>query len=114
MMAAPNGPFSPPARKLRKVSHSLMKSLNKGNPTIEQHATRKTMPVTRICLSNPPSSSRSMGVGGVGNCAGPEKQQALEQRMVERVKQGAHERERRPYWSILRDKDHGRAQAHDR
>src|SRR5207253_5304125 len=30
-----------PARKLRNVSHSLMKPLKSGSPAIEQHATRR-------------------------------------------------------------------------
>jgi len=49
-----------PARKLRKVSHSLMKPLKSGNPTIEQQAIRKVAPVAGIRRCNPPSSSKSI------------------------------------------------------
>src|SRR5690242_20806043 len=44
----------------RKVSHSLMKPLKSGNPTIEQQAIRKVAPVTGIRRCNPPSSSKSI------------------------------------------------------
>ena len=59
MMAAEKFDISEPARKLRKVSHSLTKPLNNGNPTMEQQAIRNAVPVRGIRFSKPPSSSRS-------------------------------------------------------
>src|SRR5208282_768408 len=59
MMAAERSVISEPAKKLRKVSHSLTKPLNNGKPTMEQQATRNTAPVRGRRFCNPPSSSKS-------------------------------------------------------
>lgn len=50
-------------------------------------------------------------VGRIGNCAGPEKQQALENRMVQAVEQGRGERERCPDRGMVGRKHQRRPQA---
>ena len=91
-----------PARKLRNVSHSLMKPLKSGSPAIEQQPTRTAAPVTGIRRCNPPSSFKSDRMSGIRNRAGAEKQQALEESMVKSVQERSDERQSRAERGMMR------------
>ena len=94
-----------PARKLRNVSHSLTKPLKSGSPAIEQQPTRTAAPVNGIRRCKPSQFVQIDRMSGIRNRAGAEKQQALEQSMVEGVQERSDKRQSRAKRGMMRQEN---------
>ncbi len=73
------------------MRNSLTKPLRGGNPEIAAAPTRNVAPVHGMRLQQPAEVVEVAGPGRVRDRAGPEEEEALEQRVVEHVEEGAGE-----------------------